>query len=74
VEAIEGDKRAEKTGKRSTSLHQPWKESVELGAEGVPLLGVELVLLLPHGLPPAIILDEPRPQLGHLHRSKALGN
>lgn len=36
------------------------KDSAKLKAEGVHLLGAELVLLLPHGLPLAIILEEPR--------------
>jgi len=46
------------------------EESSELVAEGVHLLGAELVLLLPHGLPLLLILDEPRPQLTHLDRRK----
>jgi len=46
------------------------EESSELVAEGVHLLGAELVLLLPHGLPLLLILDEPRPQLTHLDRPK----
>ena len=57
-----------KTGEpKHTNLEE---ESTELGAEGVHLLGAELVLLLPHGLPLLLILDEPRPQLTHLDRRK----
>lgn len=60
-------------------LNNPWEkkrsrkyleeEAAELGAEGVHLLGTKLVLLLPHGLPLLLILDEPRAQLAHLNRS-----
>lgn len=57
VEVIKGE---ESTKKEKTKHANIDKESAKLKAEGVHLLGAELVLLLPHGLPLAIILEEPR--------------
>jgi hypothetical protein len=47
-------------------------EAAELGAEGVHLLGADLVLLLPHGPMILFISDEPRSQLAQPEPTKQL--
>jgi hypothetical protein len=65
----EGQRKKNRTNR--CTLHTNLEEkTAELGAEGIHLLGAELVLLLPHGLPLVLILHKPSPQLAHLDRPK----